>query len=362
MSPARILLQDLVTREILDWAVPLVDADYTSTLSAPRGLSGSLPEGYRLPVQEWRSALWVEDSGTFSGGGIVTTAEHQDRSIRVDCVGPAGYPVGMPWLAPREDLIQVDPFDVVRKIWAHLQSMPGGDLSLTVDPTVSPVRLGEEEREVEFTTGDGDEVSFESGPYRLNPVDTQDLGKTIDDLAASTPFDYLEETMWEGEEIVHRLRLGYPGLGVRRTTHRLHTTENLSVLPALGLDENTYASEVLLVGAGEGREAITGHVPSIPDRLRRVAIVADKSIRSRSAAMAAARAELDARTEAGRISTLVVVDSPQAPLEEIGAGDILHVAGPLATGAELDHWVRVTEISRTLDDPTTAALTVIPAT
>ena len=361
MSTPRILLQDLVTREILDWSVPLSDADYTETLSAPRGLSGSLPEGYSVPVLEWGTALWVEASGTFHGGGIVTTVEHSDRSIRVGCTGPSGYAAGMPWLAPREDLVQVDPLDIVRKIWTYLQGEPGGNLHLTVDPTTSPVRVGEEERDVEFTTGDGEDVSFQSGPFRLNPIDAQDLGKTIDDLASDTPFDYVEETSWSGEEIVHRLRLGYPSIGVRRADHVYRTSENLSVLPALGLDENTYASEVLLVGAGEGREAVTGHVPSTPSRLRRVAIVADKSIRSRKAAVNAARAELARRTTAGTITDLVVVDSPAARISELGVGDIIHVEGPLATGAELDHWVRVTEIARTLDDPTTAALTVIPA-
>lgn len=361
MSTPRILLQDLVTREILDWSVPLSGADYTDTLSAPRGLSGSLPEGYPLPVLEWGTALWVEDSGTIHGGGIVTTIEHNERSIRLDCSGPSAYASGMPWLAPREDLIDVDPLDIVRKIWNHLQGEPGGNLHLSVDPTTSPVRVGEEERDVEFTTGAGDEVSFETGPFRLNSIDAQDLGKTIDDLASDTPFDYVEETSWSGEEIVHRLRLGYPSIGVRRADHVYRTSENLSVLPALGLDENTYASEVLLVGAGEGREAVTGHVPSTPSRLRRVAIVADKSIRSRKAAVNAARAELARRTTAGTITDLVVVDSPAARISELGVGDRIYVSGPLATGAELDHWVRITEIARSLDDPTTAALTVIPA-
>src|SRR5699024_11411092 len=78
----RIILQDLVTREILDWSVPLSGADYTETLSAPRGLSGSLPEGYPLPILEWGTALWVESDGVFHGGGIVTTIEHNERSIR----------------------------------------------------------------------------------------------------------------------------------------------------------------------------------------------------------------------------------------------------------------------------------------
>lgn len=358
---ARVLLEDLRTKRILDWAVPLTGADMTEVLSGARALEGTLPEGYPYPVLEWGTALWVEDSGVFHGGGIVTTVEHQDRTIRVGCTGPTGYAAGMPWLAPREDLIDVDPLDVVRKVWAHLQGEPGGNLHMAIDPTTSPVRIGEEERDVEFTTGAGDEVSFETGPFRLNPVDTQDLAKTIDDLAANTPFDYREHTYWDGEQIRHRLELGHPTLGVRRTQMQFHTSVNLSVLPTLGLDEDTYASEVLLIGAGEGRDAITAHVPNTPGRLRRVAIIADKSIRSKTAAARTAREELARRTTTGTVTDIVVIDSPTARINELSPGDTIHITGPLLTGATLDHWVRITEITRSLDDPSTAALAVIPA-
>lgn len=359
---ARVLLQDLVTREILDWDVPLLNADYTRTLTGPRGLSGSLPEGYHLPVKEWLTGLWVEDSGTFKGGGFVTVVEHSDRQIQVDCVGPSGYASGMPWLAKREDLVKVDPADIVRKIWDHLQSEKGGNIYLTVDPLTTPVRVGEEEREVEFTTGDGEEVAFEVGPYRLNSVDAQDLGKAIIDLAENTPFDFIEHTMWDGEQIVHRLELGYPSLGIKRPDFRYHTTENLAVLPPLGFEESTYASEVLFIGAGEGRDAITAHVPSTPTRLRRVHIEADKSIRSKSGAANAARAILDSLSDQGTISDLEVIDSPQAPLDLLNPGDTIHISGPLATGEELDHWVRVTEIVRSVEDQATASLSVVATT
>lgn len=357
---ARILLQELPSGRVLDWAVPLDGAETTRTLSGPGGLDGALPEGYAFPVREWGTALWVEDSGTFHGGGIVTTVEHQDRSIRVGCTGVTGYAAGMPWLAPREDLIDVDPLDIARKIWTHLQGEAGGELHLAVDPLTTAIRVGEEEREVEFTTGDGDDVSFETGPFRLNTIDAQDLAKTIDDLAEATPFDYLEHTLWDGENIVHRLELGHPSLGVRHTQMRFHTTENLAVLPTLGFDEDAYASEVVMIGAGEGRKAITAHVPSIPARLRRVAVVADKSLRTKSAATLRARAELEARTADGEVTDLTIWDSPHARIDELDPGDTIHIAGPLLTGAVLDHWVRIIEITRTIEDPSTAALTVIP--
>lgn len=360
MSASRVLLQELPSGRILDWAVPLQGAEPTRTLSGPSGLDGTLPEGYPHPVLEWGHALWVEDSGTFHGGGIVTTVEHQDRSLRVGCTGITGYPAGMPWLAPREDLIHVDPTDIVRKIWTHLQAEPGGNLHLSVDPLTTPVRVGEPERDVEFTTGTGDDVSFQTGPFRLNPIDAQDLAKTIDDLAADTPFDYLEHTYWDGEQIRHRLQLGHPTIGVRRTQMRFHTTENLAVPPTLGFDEDAYASEVLLIGAGEGRAALTAHIPSTPARLRRVATIADKSIRTKAAADRRAREELAARTPDGTVSDLTVWDSPTARIDELGPGDTIHVQGPLTTGSHLDHWVRIVEITRPIEDPSTAALAVVP--
>lgn len=361
MSTPRVILEDLRAKRVIDWDVPLSAADVTDALSGPGGLEGTLPEGYPHPVLEWGHALWVEDSGTFHGGGIVTTVEHQDRTIRVGCTGVTGYAAGMPWLAKREDLIQVDPLNIVRKVWAHLQGEPGGNLHLTVDATTSPVRVGEEEGTVEFTTSEGEEVSFETGPFRLNPVDSPDLGKTLDDLAADTPFDYRTRTAWAGDTITHRLDLGHPTLGVRRTDMVLDTRTNLIVLPVLGFGDEDYASEVLMVGAGEGRKAVTAHVPSPPVRLRRVAVLADKSLRTKTAATRAAREELARRTFDGTVSSIAVVDSPTARLAEISPGDSLRLTGPLATGAHLDHWVRVVGKTRALDDFDRAELTVIPA-
>lgn len=357
MSP-RILCEDLTTKSIVDWAVPLTGAETTDTLSGPRGLGGSLPAGYHVDLQEWRHALWVEDEGQILGGGIVTTVEHSETDIQVDCSGFTYYPNGMPWLAPREDLIQIDPLDIVRKIWDHLQAQHGGNLYVTVDPLTSPVRVGEPEEDVEFETSEGEDVAFEAGPFRLNSVDTLDLQKTLDDLASETPFDYREESFWHDQTIAHRLVIGYPTLGARRQ-ERVHTTENLASLPTLTMDGEDYASEVLVIGAGEGREAITAHVPSPPKRLRRVATVTDKSLRSKSAATNAARADLAARTADGEITELVLRDHPHLRLNTIAPGDEFHVTGPLYTGEDLNTWVRVVSITQAVETPSQATLEVV---
>src|SRR5699024_9603417 len=184
----RIILQSLPSGEILDWAVPLGGADVTRVRTGPGALSGVLAEGCEHPVREWGAALWVESDGVFHGGGIVATVEHADREIRVNCTGITGYAQDMPWLAKREDLIEVDPLDIVRMIWDHLQDASSGNLHLSVDSLSSPVRVGEEEHDVEFSTGDGDDVSFVTRSFQLITSCTHELAKVIEDLAGDTPF------------------------------------------------------------------------------------------------------------------------------------------------------------------------------
>src|SRR5699024_8304471 len=148
----RIILQSLPSGELLDWAVPLGGADVTRVLTGPGALSGVLPVGYEHPVREWGSALWVESDGVFHGGGIVTSVGHAERESRVNCTGITGYDDDMPWLAKRDDLIEVAPLDIVRMIWDHLQDASSGLRHLSVGSLSSPVRGGEEERDVALST------------------------------------------------------------------------------------------------------------------------------------------------------------------------------------------------------------------
>ena len=134
---------------------------------------------------------------------------------------------------------------------------------------------------------------------------------------------------------------------------------NMQVLPTLGFDENEYASEVLLVGAGEGRDSVTAHVPGAADRLRRVAVMTDKSVRSKKTATRLAREELAARVTEGAVSNMVIIDSPNCPIDLLQPGDTIRATGPLATGAFLDHDVRIIELTRALDDFSTASLVVV---
>lgn len=324
--------------------VILSGAEVSRVLSGPGRLTGTIKAGLVPPwLLPWHCSIYAEDeSGTIRGGGFVTPLDQSSGGVKVDCVGRSGYPKGMPWVGDPVSLVQADPLAIVRQIWAHLQSRPGGDIGVNVDATTSPVRVGEPERDVSFTTGNGQDVAFTSGPYTLDWWSTVDLGGEIDKLAISTPFDYLEHSKWDGERLEHRLELGYPTIGTRRADLRLALGENVIVTPDLPSGDEDYASEVHALGAGEGRAMVRASLTRASGGVRRVLTYADKSARSRDALTSAARVDLAWRDGSGSLSELTVIEHPHAALSALIPGAVVEVTG---TDGDLvlDRWVRIVE-------------------
>lgn len=353
------LAQRLPSGELIDTELPLEDAAITRQLSGPCDVAGTVPvEVSRLkgpdgrPILEpWGSAIIAEADGQIRGYGIITDEPSWDgQQWTVDTLGVSGYLAGLAYTGPEYAGVQVDPLDVVRRVWDHVQGQPGGDLGVVVDGTRSPVRVGTEVREVEFTTGDGEAVSFESGPFKLNAWETDDLGKIVADLAGSTPFDYLEETQWDGEDVAHRLRLGYPALGRRQEDLRFVIGENVTTVPRV--QPGGYASGVYVLGAGEGKDRVRSPVVSgNAGRLRRVKAITDKSLTSRATATDRARVLLAASAGGPVVDSLTIADHPHAPLGSFDVGDSIFVEGPAGWGGDLALWLRVVELTIRPDNP-----------
>lgn len=182
----------------------------------------------------------------------------------------------------------------------------------------------------------------EAAPYTLSWWDTHDLGSVISDLAAQTPFDYREHTAWDGDDkLVHRLRIGYPEFGVRREHLRLEIGVNVTIPPPL--TESDYASEVVVLGAGEGRSMVRSTAASNPGRLRRVVVVERKEISNSARAQAVARTEVSARNAEWTFDSLSLVDHLMCPYGSFEVGDYLYLTGD-AGWVNIAQWVRVQEI------------------
>lgn len=342
MSEWRFHLLEVPSRVWIDKDVPLNDAEVTTVCSGPAAIRGNLPLGYPLGyrVQEWGTLLIAEQEGLDPVAVIVDRVNSTGDVLTVEGGGLTSYLAGMPWTSGEFNGISVDPLDMVRKIWADVQSKPGGNLGVVVDTLRSNIRIGTKETDVKFKTSTGDEVSFTTGPFKLNWWETDDLGRVVDDLAADTPFDFLEESYWGGDDITHRLRLGYPSLGSRRDNLSFEVGVNVTAPPPMA--DGLYASEVRVFGAGEGRKKVTSGdlKTTATGRLRRVHTVNDPAIRSKTGAQTAARPLLARLGASDTPDTLDVIEHSSAPFGTFGPGDTIYVSGD-AGWAQLDQWVRI---------------------
>jgi len=219
MSRWRYIAQRAITGEFLDMELPLNREELRWDLSGAGSLRGTVtpdvgglraPDG-RLLLEEWGTIIYAEADGQIRWGGIVVRSGFQGPTWTIEAAGFATYPHGIPYTGTYSK-IGVDPADVVAHIWQHVQGYADGNLGVTVAGSKTPVRLGTEPKDVEFTTGSGETVAFESGPYELNWWETPDCGSEIDSLTKETPFDYVEEHSWaspDGQDVTEAFNLAH---------------------------------------------------------------------------------------------------------------------------------------------------------
>ena len=316
--PSRFLVQSILDGRFLSWDLELSDPQVALVLSGPTSITGVLkpedPETRKLLLgggfEPWACWIHHEIEGEIRASGILQPYQIDGETLSVEAAGVSAYAHGIPWLAELS-AIQIDPANVVRAIWAHLQSYPDGQLGVTVTGT-TPVRIGTPAMTVPKTdpeTGapvlddNGNQIleDVEAKPYELMFWEGTDCGSEIDSLAGEAPFDYIERCAWNDARttVTHWIEIGYPRIGQRcigAGAPRFASGENiLNAVPAEETDD-LYASQVVVFGKGEGRDTTKGYAGRpLNRRLRRVAIVQDKTIPTPERATAAAGSELERR-------------------------------------------------------------------
>jgi hypothetical protein len=350
--------------DIIHPDLPLASPEIEDVLSGHNALTGTISPEFaslladdgRPLLEEWGTAIWAEESGTIHGGGILTDSSFDGPDWSLTCTGLTGYAVDLPY-ADSVYFVQTDPLDIVRHIWTHIQAQPGGNIGLEVDSTVTGLKIGVELAQVDFDTQAGP-VSFEAGPYKLAWYQTHDLSDNLDSLASDTPFDWHEEHYWVGDVLHHKLRLGYPNLGRRRNDLRFVIGENLHIKPSVERNGTDYADEAWVLGAGEGSAMLRGVARSNINKLRRVAVTANPSLRSQASVNAAAARDLSWRNTLENVSEVIVRDHAHADITSLQVGDEIRIQGP--TGwIDLDAWYRVTSRRINPFDPNRMTLTIM---
>lgn len=348
----------------LDMDVPLSDVQITDVLTGDNEINAKIePEYARLIASdgrplfdEWGTAIYAEHQGEIRAGGILINSGFSGQSWDLECLGFTHYLNGMPYTAGGKAFVEAEIADIFRYVWAHVQNQANGNLGLVIEPAGFKTgrKLGDAKRQIEFDTENGP-VTFEAGPYKLAKHLTQDLSSNATELATVGPFDWREEHYWEGEQIRHRLRLA-KSFGSKRTDLRFVIGENIHVIPSVDRDGEEYASDVLVMGAGDGSEQKNGlsrHVNT--GRLRRVAVVGDSSLRTDAKCINLAEKEVQWRNRLEDFTSIVVRNHPHAPLGSVVVGDVITVEGD--TGwIDLETEVKV--LSRTIDTGDAESMTL----
>ena len=150
MSRWSFIAQRAVTGEFLDWDIPLHLGSLEWELSGPGSLKATLnPDvgGLRASdgsplFEEWGTLLYAESGGEIRWGGIVVHCSFEGEQWNLEAAGFSTYPHARTYRG-EYSRVQVDPAEVIKHIWTHLQSYPDADLGVQVVGDKTPVRLGQ---------------------------------------------------------------------------------------------------------------------------------------------------------------------------------------------------------------------------
>lgn len=131
--------------------LPLMDVDIEDVLSGHNGLSGTIspeiprlkgPDGKPILI-EGGTAIWAEDpDGEIRGGGLLIHSDfNADGDWAIECEDLTSTSIELPYDSAAW-FVNVDPTDLFRHIWQHIQGHPNHNLGISIDPTTTPVRLG----------------------------------------------------------------------------------------------------------------------------------------------------------------------------------------------------------------------------
>lgn len=331
--------------------LPLQQATYVDVNSGPEQLTGSISPVFRemlsdvdgLPIlHPWQTLIWAERDDVIVGGGLLLPSTFTGPQWSLSCIGMPGYAAGMGCTATLGPYVQADPLDIVRALWAHLQSGYLSNLGLIVDSTThSPVRIGD----APAGAAAAGQVQTTSNVVQYTPWTTADIGGEIDKLAQQTPFEYHVRHQWNASHtaVSSYLDFGYPLMG-RRRPERFVLGENIHTVPQ-ALPVGDYANHVRVLGAGEGSAMIMQDAAVADGNLRRMATISDTSITTNEAAQQRARQELGRRRVMYTLREVLVRESPNAEIPTIQPGDEIFIQTD-ADWLASDLWYRV--VSRTL--------------
>lgn len=355
-NPFRLIAQDILTGVIVDWDLPVQpDFSYTTQLSGPTVMSGAFPPEIvsiqELGLDGYAYFFHVEVSGEIRATGIFLPPAHDDTALNFTCEGISSIPHYITWGSEMSEVL-IDPLEVVRRIWTYVQSNPRSNVGVIVSSNTSNQTVGIPAHSEIAKNDDGTTfiTDVPAAPYELKWWEAPNCGDSIDNLCTQTPFDYKERASWNSAKtnILKYYDMAFPRLGIPRDALLFDEDNVLEIVPIQEGDD-TYASEILVIGAGEGSATIRGYAAeNFGGRIRKMQVVTDKTVTTVDRANSLATSELGLRK--GRtfsIDELVIhARHENATIGEYDIGDDIFVKVVIPWLIDLHAvWYRILSIS-----------------
>jgi hypothetical protein len=349
-APWRVIAQRALTGEFLTYSLPLTDTTTSRELSGPGGVFGSINPAMfkekaadgRPLLEEWSTALYVEQDGELRGGGLVSRLSRDKPTLNVEAAGFSAWPVGQPYVENYLPTEYEDPVKVIQEVWRHLQSFSNSHLGVTVADAATWLLL-----------------SGGSGPYKIFDYDSRDCGDIISTIAQTVPLDWSEVHSWADSThttIKHHINIGFPRLGRKRTDLRFASGENVDDFSPVGADGENFSNDVYGFGEGSGISMLRSRQTSNDGRLRRAVAVNFRAAGSQGYLDALTAQELRVRDLLDDVTELTIHDTPAAPIASITPGDDVLAYLDVEWIGIVPIWLRVLAINEAGSAPGVAVL------
>lgn len=341
----RYIVEQVNTGIIMNRDLEVLEPNFGGQLSGP-GLLRFQLSPQANPLYNWgKNRQWVHVEMEFDGvrrivlSTIVKSAvPNAEGKLDVECNGFAAYPKGKPWLEDYND-IAVDPFFIVAKVWAHVQSFSNAQLGVEVYPQSSGTQM------LPGFGFDGTTLVFDFFAIFIRAVDLADCGDQINGLARDIPFDYFEESGWNEDktEIWKKIHLAYPKGGFKQDHLAFVMGEN--VMSAELADEKDIepATDIIVRGWQPGKVYSSRLSNAGNDQLRETIMEEDAKINSSERAAAWAKKKLQRRNVPKHWKKILIdPNHPNAMWGTFKEGDTIFVRGEHPWYGDIGLWHRIT--------------------
>lgn len=336
------------TETFLNFNVPLSTTEVNPVLNGHGGVKGTItPEIASLKTDDgnhlfvpWSTAIYAEEDGHIRGGGILKDFDDDAPKLQLDCIGHTGYLTDTRYTGVKS-IERDDPLKVSKHLWDHTQTRPHFNIG---------IEFAGAEKSRDMFIGDDSIVPTQTPtkvtPYVLAWYQTHDLAKEFELLASLAPLEYTMTHEWNADKtaIRHILHYGYPRLGARRTDLRFVVGENVVEQPRFDTGGDSYASNVIVLGAGEGSKMMRNPTDAADPALKRLgrdAVIIDKSITTPSEAQKRADAELKLLTGTADVTEIQVRQHEHALLGSYSVGDDIRIETADGWSGIRSLWVKI---------------------